>query len=178
MDTDPDEYEVPLRELVHVAIDHMERVSEREIMGKQTLEIMLARHLMAVMADHEMTALTWVRVTDGMWTTARGAVRGALELHGRELHDRKLQMGGEGWHIMEDASGRLNGMVLQRKRTTAFMKKNDLMTVIMTTLAVGLKAGLMTALDNWWLRLADSRELVGLLLRVHFIQGLMTEGMK
>ena len=29
MDTDPDEYEVPLRELVHVAIDHMERVSDR-----------------------------------------------------------------------------------------------------------------------------------------------------
>ena len=50
--------------------------------------------------------------------------------------------------------------------------------VIMTTLAVGLKAGLMGALDNRWLRLADSRDLVGLLLIVHCIQGLMTEGMK
>ena len=59
-----------------------------------------------------------------------------------------------------------------------FMKQNDLMTVVMTTLAVGLKAGLMRALDNWWLKLADSRELVGLMLRVHCIQGLITEGMK
>ena len=36
----------------------------------------------------------------------------------------------------------------------------------------------MRALDNWWLRLADSRDLVGLLLRVHCIQGLVTEDMK
>ena len=113
-------------------------------MGKQTLEIRLARHLMAVMADHQTTALTWVRVTDEMWTAARGAVRGALE-----LHDGELQMGGGGWRIMEDASGRLSGMVLQRKRTMAFIQQNDLMTVIMTTLAVGLEAGLMRALDNW-----------------------------
>ena len=58
MDTDPDKYEVSLRELVHAAIDHMERVSSRGIMGKQTLEIGLTRHLMAVMADHQTTALT------------------------------------------------------------------------------------------------------------------------
>jgi len=107
-----------------------------------------------------------------MWTAARGAVHGALELHGEEL-----QMGSEGWRIVEDATGRLNGMVLQRKRTMASMERNDLMTVIMTTLAVGLKAGLMKALDNWWLRLADNRDLVGLLLRVLCIQGLMTQGM-
>ena len=99
MDMDPDEYEVPLRELVHVAIDHMERVSERGIMGQQTLEIRLARHRMAVMADHQTTALTWIRVTDEMWTAARGAVHGALELHGEEL-----QMGSERWHIVEDAT--------------------------------------------------------------------------
>ena len=174
MDTDPDKYEVPLRELVHVAVDHMEQVSSRGIMGKQTLEIRLTRHLMAVMTDQQTTALTWVRVTDEMWTAARGAVRGALELR----DDGELQMGGEGWRIIEDASGRLNGMVLQRKRTMAFIKRNDLMTVIMTTLAVGLKAGLMRTLDNWWLKTADSRDLVGLLLRVQCIQGLMTEGMK
>ena len=59
VDRDPDEYEVPLRELMHVAIDHMERVSERGIAGQQTLEMRLARHLMAVMADHQTTALTW-----------------------------------------------------------------------------------------------------------------------
>ena len=151
----------------------MERVSSRGLMGKQTLEIRLARHLMAVMADHQTTALTWVRVSNGIWTAVRGAVQGALE-----LHDGEPQMGDEGWRIMEDASGRLSGMVLQRKRTMVFMEQNDLMTVIMTTLAVGLKAGLMRALDNWWLKLADSRELVGLMLRVHCIQGLMTEGMK
>ena len=29
MDMDPDEYEVPLRELVHVATDHMERMRDR-----------------------------------------------------------------------------------------------------------------------------------------------------
>ena len=74
MDTDPDEYEVTLRELVHVTNDHMERVSSRCIMGKQTLEIRLARHLMAVMADHQATALTWVRVSDEVWTVVRGAV--------------------------------------------------------------------------------------------------------
>ena len=127
---------------------------------------------MAVMVDRQTTALTWVRVASEMWTVARGAVHGALELHGGEL-----QMGSEGWRIVEDATGRLNGMVLQRKRTMAFIKRNDLMTVIMTTLAVGLKAGLMKALDNWRLRLVDSRDLVGLLLRVQCIQGLMTEGM-
>ena len=71
-------------------------------------------------------------------------------MHGAlELHDEELQMGSEGWRIVEDATGRLNGMALQRKRTVAFMKRNDLMIVIMTTLAVGLKAGLMEALDNW-----------------------------
>ena len=79
--------------------------------------------------------------------------------------------------IVEDETGRLNGMVLQRKRTMAFMKRDDLLTAIMTTLAVGLKAGLMKALDNWRLRLVDSRDLVGLLLRVQCIQGLMPEGM-
>ena len=52
------------------------------------------------------------------------------------------------------------------------------MTVVMPALAVGLKAGLMRALDNWWLRLTDNRGRVGLLLRVHCIQGLITEGMK
>ena len=43
MDTDPDKYEVTLRELVHVALDHMamERVSSRGIMGKQTLDVRL-----------------------------------------------------------------------------------------------------------------------------------------
>ena len=141
-------------------------------MGQQTFEIRLARHLMAVMADHQTTALTWVRVTDEMWTAARGAVHGALELHSEEL-----QMGSEGWRIVEDATGRLNGMVLQRKRTMAFMKRNDLMTVIMTTLAVGLKAGPMKSLENLWLRLADNRDLVGLLPRVLRIQGPMTKGM-
>ena len=75
MDTDPDEYEVTMRELVHVAADHMERVSSRGIMGKQTLEIRLARHLMAVMVDHQTTALTWVRVSDEVWTAVRGAVQ-------------------------------------------------------------------------------------------------------
>ena len=91
---DPDEYEVPLRELVHVAMYHMIRASERGGMGQQTLEIRLARHLMAVMADHQTTALTWVRVTGKVWTAARGAVHGALELHGEDL-----QMGSEGWKL-------------------------------------------------------------------------------
>ena len=34
MDTNPDEYEVPLVELVHVAVDPMERVSSRCTIGK------------------------------------------------------------------------------------------------------------------------------------------------
>ena len=41
----------------------------------------------------------------------------------------------------------------------------------------GLKSGLMEALDNWCMRLADSTDLVGLLLRVQCIHGLMIEGM-
>ena len=109
----------------------MERVSSRGLMGKQTLEIRLARHLMAVMADHQTTALTWVRVSDEVCTAVRGAVQGALE-----LHDGELRMGGEGWHIVEDASGRLSGMTLQRKRTMAFIRQNDLMTVVMTVLVM------------------------------------------
>ena len=173
MDTDPDEYEVTLRELVHVALDHMERVGSRGIMGKQTLEIRLARHLMAVMADHQTTALTWVRVSGEIWTAVRGAVQGALE-----LHDGELRMGGEGWRMVEDADGRMSGMTLQRKRTLAFIRRNNIMTVVMTTIAVGMKSGLMKALDNWWMGLADNRDLVGLLLRVQCTQGLMTEGMK
>ena len=34
MNTNPDEYEVPLMELVHVAVGHMERASSRDIIGK------------------------------------------------------------------------------------------------------------------------------------------------
>ena len=69
-------------------------------------------------------------------------------------------------------------MTLQRKRTLAFIRRNDIMTVVMTTLAVGMMSGLVKALDNWWMGLADNRDLVGLLLRVQCAQGLMTEGMR
>ena len=34
MNTNPDEYEVPLMELVHVAVDHMERASSRGTIDK------------------------------------------------------------------------------------------------------------------------------------------------
>ena len=80
--------------------------------------------------------------------------------------------------MVEDASGRVNGMTLQQKRTLAFIRRNNVMTVVMTTIAVGMKSGLMKALDNWWMGLADNRDLVGLLLRVQCTQVLMTEGMK
>ena len=80
VDNDPEKYEVPLRELVHVAIDHIKKVSERDIMGKQTLEIRLAQHLMAVMADHETTALTWIKADDGVWSAVRGSAQGVLQL--------------------------------------------------------------------------------------------------
>ena len=63
----------------------------------------------------------------------------------------------------------MSGMTLQRKRTMAFIRQNDLMTVVMTALAVSLKAGLIEALDNWWLGYSGARDLMGLLL--------MTEGM-
>ena len=68
-------------------------------------------------------------------------------------------------------------MTLQRKRTMAFIRQNDLLRVVMTALAVSLKAGLIEALDNWWLGYSGGRDLVGLLLRVQCVQGLMTEGM-
>ena len=87
-------------------------------------------------------------------------------------------MGGEGWRMVEDASGRVNGMTLQRKRTLAFIRRNNLTTVVMTKLAVDMKSGLVKALDNWWLGLTDNSDLVGLLLRVQCTQGLMTEGMR
>jgi hypothetical protein len=73
--------------------------------------------------------------------------------------------------MVEDASGRVNGMTLQRKRTLAFIRRNDVM-------AVGMKSGLVKALDNWWLGLADNRDLVELLLRVQCTQGLVTEDMR
>ena len=168
MDADPDEYDVTMRELVHVTLDHMERVCSRGIMGKQTLEIRLSRHMIAVMADHQTTALTWVRVSGEVWTTVRGAVQGALE-----IHDGELRMGGEGWRMVEDAGGRMSGMTLQRKRTLAFIRRNDIMIVVMTTIAVGMESGLVKALDNWWMGLADNRDRVGLLLRVQCTQGLI-----
>ena len=80
--------------------------------------------------------------------------------------------------MVEDAGGRMSGMTHQRKRTLAFIRRNNIMTVVMTTIAVGMRSSLMKALDSWWMGLADNGDLVGLLLRVQCTQGLMTEGMK
>ena len=116
LDTNPEEFEMQLRDLVHAAMAHIENVGSRGLMGKQTLEIRLAQHLMAVMSDHQTTALTWTRVANGKWSAARGAMQGALEMDNGEL-----RAGKEGWIICEDQDGRPKGMTLQHKRTMALI---------------------------------------------------------
>ena len=69
-------------------------------------------------------------------------------------------------------------MALYQTRTIAFMRTNELMTVVMTTLAVGPKGELLRSLDNWWQRMSDSKQMEELVLRVQCIKGLMTKGMK
>ena len=157
MDTNPDKFETKLRGLVHAAMDHIQNVGSRGIMSKQTLAIRLAQHLMAVMSDTQTTALTWTRVGDGKWSATRGAVQGALN-----MVDGILRAGNEGWMICECQEGRLKGMTLQHKRTMAFMRKNDLMVVVMTTLAAMLRGALVRSIHNWWIHMSNNRKMVGL----------------
>ena len=82
------------------------------------------------------------------------------------MENGELRAGKEGWMICEDQDGRLKGMTLQHKRTMAFMRQNDLMVVVMTTLAVELKGELVRSMHNWWMGMSNSRQMVGLVLRV------------
>ena len=130
-------------------------------MGKQTLEIRLAQHLIVVMSDTQTTALPWTRVRDGRWSATRGAVQGALN-----MVNGTLRAGNVGSMICECQDGRLKGMTLQHTRTMAFVRKNDLMAVVTTMLAVTLRGALVRSIHNWRMRMSNNRNMVGTVLVV------------